>query len=181
MIIFEDTNSFSQAHQGCVTTIGKFDGVHLGHQLILDQLKQKAEQSNLPSLVILIEPHPEEFFAGPDGECPARLTSLTEKIELLESFGIDFVFQLNFDQVMSEISAENYVREILVGGLGITTISLGTISDLATNAKAIMRSFSGQAGNLVLKLLKLLHTREMVSVLAVPLFVNSWRAQILDW
>ena len=125
MIIFEDTNSFSQSHQGCVTTIGKFDGVHLGHQLILDQLKQKAEQSNLPSLVILIEPHPEEFFAGPDGECPARLTSLTEKVELLERFGIDFVFQLNFDQAMSKISAENYVQEILVDGLGITAIIVG--------------------------------------------------------
>ena len=60
-------------------------------------------------------------------------------------------------------------------------LSLGTIFDLATNAKAIMRSFKGLARNLVLKLLKLLHLREMVSVLAVPLFVNSWRAQILDW
>ena len=125
MIVFEDTNRFSQLQQGCVATIGKFDGVHLGHQLILDQLKQKAEQFNLPSLVILLEPHPDEFYAGRGGDCPTRLTSLREKLELLESFGIDFVFQLNFDQAMSELSAENYIQEILVDGLGVAGFIAG--------------------------------------------------------
>ena len=108
-----------------MATIGKFDGVHLGHQLILDQLKQKAEQFNLPSLVILLEPHPDEFYAGREGDCPTRLTSLREKLELLESFGIDFVFQLNFDQAMSELSAENYIQEILVDGLGVAGFIAG--------------------------------------------------------
>ena len=98
MIIFEEMNRFSALQESCVATIGKFDGVHLGHQLILDQLKQKAEQFALPSLVILVEPHPEEFFARDADSCPARLTILQEKLELLESFGIDFVFQLKFDR-----------------------------------------------------------------------------------
>ena len=125
MIIFEDTNEFSQLQQSCVATIGKFDGVHLGHQLILDQLKQKGEQFNLPSVVILIEPHPEEFFAGTGGDVPARLTSLQEKFELLESFGIEFVYQLNFDKAMSEVSAENTIKDMLVEGLGIACIIVG--------------------------------------------------------
>ncbi|MDP6415084.1 MAG: bifunctional riboflavin kinase/FAD synthetase [Gammaproteobacteria bacterium] len=125
MVIFEDTNRFSQLQQSCVATIGKFDGVHLGHQLILDQLKQKAEQLNLPSLVILIEPHPEEFFAGPDGECPTRLTSLEEKLDLLESFGIDYVFQLSFNKAICELSAARYIQEILVDGLGIAGFIVG--------------------------------------------------------
>ena len=125
MIIIEDTNSFSQLQQSCVATIGKFDGVHLGHQLILDQLKHKAEQLNLPSLVILIEPHPEEFFAGPGGDSPARLTSLREKMALLESFGIDFVFQLTFDKALSELSAQDYIQDILVDGLGIACFIVG--------------------------------------------------------
>lgn len=125
MIIFDDPERFSQFHQNCVATIGKFDGVHLGHQLILDQLKEKAEQFNLPSLVILLEPHPEEFFAGANGNCPARLTSIKEKMELLESFGIDFVFQLNFDQRTSELSADEYIESILVEGLGISSFIVG--------------------------------------------------------
>jgi len=125
MIIFQDTNQFSSTQQSCVATIGKFDGVHLGHQLILDQLKQKAEQLNLPSLVILLEPHPEEFFAASSNNCPARLTLLEEKLALLESFGIDFVFQLHFDQQLSELSAQAYVKDILVDGLGVSSFIVG--------------------------------------------------------
>ena len=125
MVIFEETNSFSQLQESCVATIGKFDGVHLGHQLILDQLKQKAEQFDLPSLVILVEPHPEEFFAIDADSCPARLTILQEKLELLESFGIDFVFQLKFDRQLSELSAEDYISEILVEGLGVKSFIVG--------------------------------------------------------
>ena len=125
MIIFEETNRFSQLKESCVATIGKFDGVHLGHQLILDQLKQKAEQFDLPSLVILVEPHPEEFFAQDADSCPARLTVLQEKLELLESFGIDFVLQLKFDRQLSDLSAEDYITDILVGGLGVKSFIVG--------------------------------------------------------
>ena len=125
MIIFEDTNRFSQLQESCVATIGKFDGVHLGHQLILDQLNQKAEQFDLPSLVILVEPHPEEFFSSDARSSPARLTILKEKLELLESFGIDFVFQLKFDKALSELSAQDYIADILVKGLGVKSFIVG--------------------------------------------------------
>jgi len=125
MIIIQDTDQFSHLQQSCVATIGKFDGVHLGHQLILDQLKQKAEQFEQPSLVILIEPHPEEFFAANPDSCPARLTSLREKMELLESFGIDFVLQLNFDKALSQLSPERYIQDILVQGLDVKCFIVG--------------------------------------------------------
>lgn len=125
MIIIQDTDQFSHLQQSCVATIGKFDGVHLGHQLILDQLKRKAEQYKQPSLVILIEPHPEEFFAASPESCPARLTGLREKLELLESFGIDYVYQLTFDKALSELSPERYIQEILVDGLGVVCFIVG--------------------------------------------------------
>ena len=125
MIVIEDPSQFSQFQENCVATIGKFDGVHLGHQLILDQLTSKAEQYKLPSLVILIEPHPEEFFAGPGGNCPARLTSLREKLELLEGFDIEFVLQLKFDRALCDMSAEDYIQKILVDGLGVSCFIVG--------------------------------------------------------
>ncbi|MEQ8314330.1 MAG: bifunctional riboflavin kinase/FAD synthetase [Gammaproteobacteria bacterium] len=125
MIIFDDPERFSQFSENCVATIGKFDGVHLGHQLILDQLKQKAEQLDVPAVVIMLEPHPEEFFAKDADSCPARLSSLREKLELLESFGADFVFKLEFNQQLSAKSAEDYVKEILVEGLGIRCLIVG--------------------------------------------------------
>lgn len=125
MIVVQDVQDFTQTQRRCVATIGKFDGVHLGHQLILEQLKKKATQLALPSLVILIEPHPEEFFASSAEHCPARLTTLAEKLQLLESFGIDFVFQLTFDQALSELSAQDYIKDILVDGLGIACFIAG--------------------------------------------------------
>ncbi len=149
MIIFEDANRFSQLQQSCVATIGKFDGVHLGHQLILNQLKQKAEQFKLTSLVILIEPHPEEFFAGGSANCPARLTILKEKLELLESFGIEYVFQLTFDKATSELSAQDYITEILVDGLGVASFIVG--NDFKFGHKrvgdfALLQDFGAQFG-----------------------------------
>ena len=151
MITFEETSRFSQLQQSCVATIGKFDGVHLGHQLILDQLKQQAEQLNLPSLVILIEPHPEEFFSASDEDCPARLTSLREKLELLESFGVDFVFKLNFDQAMSELSAENYIEDILVEGLGVAKFIVRNDFVLAITDKEVFHYCRAKVLSLVLK------------------------------
>ena len=125
MILVEDASGFSRKHGRCVATIGKFDGVHLGHQLILDQLKGQAREQHLPALVIVIEPHPEEFFAGVDGHCPARLMDKREKLRLLEEYGVDFCFVLRFDAEMSRMSAEDYIRRILVEGLGVAALVIG--------------------------------------------------------
>ncbi len=125
MILVDDASGFSRKHGRCVATIGKFDGVHLGHQLILDQLKEQAREKNLPALVIVLEPHPEEFFAGAGGDCPARLTGKREKLRLLEECGVDFCFVLRFDAEMSRMSAEEYIRGILVEGLGVAALIVG--------------------------------------------------------
>jgi riboflavin kinase/FMN adenylyltransferase len=125
MKVIERHQGFRLQHSRCVATIGKFDGVHLGHQAILGQLKGKADQLRLPSLVILIEPHPEEFFAPSPDRCPARLTTQAEKLALLESMAVDFVYLLKFDLALSQLSAEDYIRSILVEGLGIAAFIVG--------------------------------------------------------
>lgn len=125
MQVISDHRGFQQRYSRCVATIGKFDGVHLGHQTILGQVRGKAAQLGLPSLVIVIEPHPEEFFARHPAACPARLTTLEEKLALLESMAVDFVYLLTFDRALSELSAEAYIREILVDGLGIAAFIVG--------------------------------------------------------
>ena len=107
MLLFHDIDEFPKPQNGCVVTIGKFDGVHLGHQLIFDQLKSQAAESDLASLVIVIEPHPEEFFTKYSDKKLLRLNTIREKLQLLESVGVDFVYQLNFDKKTSEIAAES--------------------------------------------------------------------------
>jgi len=126
MKVVSDHQGFQQQYSRCVATIGKFDGVHLGHQAILKQLRAWAQELGLPAMVILIEPHPEEFFAADSQQCPARLTILEEKLRLIEAMGIDYVYILNFDHALSSQSASVYIENILVDGLGIAALIVGS-------------------------------------------------------
>ncbi len=126
MKIIEDTRAFAQQHRHCVATIGKFDGVHLGHQLILKQLKQKAMALHVPSMAIVIEPHPEEFFARNPQDCPARLSEFDEKLQLIAEQGVDYAFKLKFDEALCRLTAQAYVETILVKGLGVSALIIGS-------------------------------------------------------
>lgn len=125
MNVIEDTKGFREQYGACVATIGKFDGVHTGHQLILQQLRNKASERGVPAVVILIEPHPEEFFAATPQHCPARLSELEEKLDLLAEQGVDIVYKLRFDATLQGLSAQEYVEDILLEGLGIVGLVIG--------------------------------------------------------
>jgi riboflavin kinase/FMN adenylyltransferase len=109
--------------QGCVATIGNFDGVHRGHQAILARLRERAIELGVPSCVVIFEPQPREFF-GPD-TAPARLTRLREKLELLAGQGVDRVLCLAFNRRLRELSAAEFVRQVLVDGLGVKHLEVG--------------------------------------------------------
>lgn len=109
--------------QGCVATIGNFDGVHRGHQAILARLRERAIELGVPSCVVIFEPQPREFF-GPD-TAPARLTRLREKLELLAGQGVDLVLCLAFNRRLRELSAAEFVRQVLVDGLGVKHLEVG--------------------------------------------------------
>lgn len=109
--------------QQCVLTIGNFDGVHCGHQMILRQLREKASELNLPATVLIFEPQPLEYFAGQGA--PARLTPFREKVRLLAEFGIDTVFCLHFTETLRCLSAQSFVKDILVAGLGVQYLIVG--------------------------------------------------------
>lgn len=104
-------------------TIGNFDGVHLGHRAMVGLLTDAARQRQLVSCVMTFEPHPREFFA-PD-RAPTRLTSLREKLELLAQLGVEQVHVRRFDYDFARISAEAFVEEVLVAGLGVRWVLVG--------------------------------------------------------
>ena len=110
-------------HAGNVVTIGAFDGVHLGHQAILKQVVEKAEHHGLPALAMIFEPQPHEFFSGE--KAPARLMRLGEKVEALFAQGIQRVFCLPFNMALSQLSADDFVRHILVEALGTRHLVVG--------------------------------------------------------
>ena len=107
----------------CVATIGNFDGVHIGHQAIIRQTVAKAEKLGVPSVVIIFEPQPLEFFQG--NKAPARLMRFREKFQALSSFGLDYVFCLKFDTKLSQLSAESFVERVLVSHLKICHLVIG--------------------------------------------------------
>ena len=125
MNVIHDTEGFLEHHPGCVATIGKFDGVHLGHQQIVRQLRARAAELDVPTVVIVIEPHPEEFFARNPRDCPPRLSEAAEKITLLEDLGVDTVYLLRFDDRLCRLSPQQYVEDILIKGLNVRCLIVG--------------------------------------------------------
>lgn len=108
---------------GCVATIGNFDGLHLGHQHVINQLKSVAEIKDLPSVVMVFEPQPVEFFA-PD-QAPRRLSRLRDKIIQLSHIGVDYMVCLHFNHHLANLTAEQFVRQILVEQLNIRHLVIG--------------------------------------------------------
>lgn len=113
----------AQATTSRVLAIGNFDGLHLGHRALLERLTATARQHGLPSAVMTFEPHPRELFS-PE-QAPARLTSLREKLALLEGCGIDEVHLLHFNRRLAGLTADDFVRHLLVQGLGVRHLIIG--------------------------------------------------------
>ncbi|AXS84454.1 bifunctional riboflavin kinase/FAD synthetase [Marinobacter sp. Arc7-DN-1] len=108
---------------GCVATIGNFDGVHLGHKTIIDQVRSKAEALGVPSMVMIFEPQPREFFQG--SEAPPRLMGFRQKFEALLAEGIDIVLCLRFNQAFRSYSAMGFIEDILIQGLAVRHLVVG--------------------------------------------------------
>ncbi|MDO6825165.1 bifunctional riboflavin kinase/FAD synthetase [Marinobacter sp. 1_MG-2023] len=109
--------------EGCVATIGNFDGVHLGHQTIIDQVKNKARVLDLPSVVIIFEPQPREFFQGL--EAPPRLMGFRHKLGALLAAGIDIVLCLKFDETFRGYSGMGFIEDVLIEGLAVRHLVVG--------------------------------------------------------
>ncbi len=98
-----------------VVTIGFFDGVHLGHQEVFRRTVEAAKERTARSVAVTFDRHPREILTP--GEEPRLLTTVERKAELIAACGIDVLVVLEFTQRFSEVSAEDFVRDVLLGGL----------------------------------------------------------------
>lgn len=108
---------------GCVATIGNFDGVHRGHQALFDLTVQRARENQLPSVVVLFEPQPREFFS-PDASMH-RLMRLREKCFAIEHFPMDYVLCLYFNDHLARLSAQDFIETILLEQLKVASVVVG--------------------------------------------------------
>ena len=108
---------------GCALTIGNFDGIHLGHQMILRRLVEKGEALSLPTVVMTFLPTPDEYFRKQKSS--PRLFGLSARYLSIREYGIDFMLALPFNSVLANTGAGEFVRRILVEGLAIRYILTG--------------------------------------------------------
>ena len=112
----------------CALTIGSFDGVHRGHQAMLALLQNEARHRGLPSCVVTFEPHPRDHFARLAGKpelAPARIATLRDKLGELDRCGIDQVVVLRFNAAFAALTADQFIEQVLVRGLGARYVLAG--------------------------------------------------------
>ncbi|HED35657.1 MAG TPA: bifunctional riboflavin kinase/FAD synthetase [Gammaproteobacteria bacterium] len=123
MQLIRGLHNLNELHRGCALTIGNFDGVHLGHRQILDNLKAAADRLQRPSCIMSFEPLPQEYFA--QHSTPARLQRLREKWCSLLNAEIDYFLCVKFNHQLAKLSAEDFIKEILVERLNIKYLLVG--------------------------------------------------------
>ena len=123
MHIIRHTKGIPDSARGGVVTIGNFDGVHLGHQVVIRAAGALAEAHATPLSVVTFEPHPRRFFRPDDP--PFQLTPLRSKVRRFEVMGIDTLLLIHFDDEVSRASPQNFIDRVLVEGLGARHLTVG--------------------------------------------------------
>jgi riboflavin kinase/FMN adenylyltransferase len=123
MELVRGLQNISHAARGCVLTVGNYDGVHLGHQQMIQAVKRRAAELGAPATVLVFEPSSKEFI-DPEG-APARLTRWREKFAALSDVGVERLVTLRFNDEMREMSPDLFVDRLIVDGLGARHVVVG--------------------------------------------------------
>jgi riboflavin kinase/FMN adenylyltransferase len=142
MELIRGLHNLRPGHRGCVATIGAFDGVHCGHQAVIRQLLQKSATLALPSIVIVFEPLPREYFSPLNA--PARLSSFREKFLALQALGVDRILRVRFTENLQTMSAQEFIDTLFVRGLGVSHVALGDDFRFGNDREGDFRLLSAQ-------------------------------------
>jgi riboflavin kinase / FMN adenylyltransferase len=109
--------------EGAVYAIGNFDGLHLGHQAVIERAVAMAREQAAPSAILTFEPHPADFFAA--RPVAFRLTPARDKAAICARLGLDGVVVIRFDASLAAMTADEFVARVLVGRLGVAAVVVG--------------------------------------------------------
>ncbi|MGR3616397.1 MAG: bifunctional riboflavin kinase/FAD synthetase [Paracoccaceae bacterium] len=121
MRIIRDYTYVESQDRGATVAIGNFDGVHLGHQAVIDIARNAAPDATLG--VMTFEPHPREYFVS--DAPPFRLMRAETRAHRLEKLGVEKLYQLNFNTALSSLTPEEFARDVIADGLGLAHVVVG--------------------------------------------------------
>lgn len=123
MRIIRNYQNVDYAARGASVAIGNFDGVHLGHQSVINIARSEAKAMDAPLGILTFEPHPRTYFT-PHGP-PFRLMSTAARQTRLRKIGVDILFELNFSDILSSFSPREFAENVLKEGLGLAHVVVG--------------------------------------------------------
>lgn len=123
MRLIRGLNHLEPLRDGCVLTIGNFDGLHLGHQRVIERVAEHGRRMQLPTVAMVFEPQPLEYFLG--DHAPSRLTRLREKTIQFAKLPIDELLVLPFNRTLADYDAEQFIRDILIDRLKVKHLVIG--------------------------------------------------------
>jgi riboflavin kinase/FMN adenylyltransferase len=121
--VIADLRACPRPVDGCAVTIGAYDGVHRGHQQVIADVRRQAAERGLATAVVTFDRHPAQVVRPESA--PALLTTLEQKLELLEATGIDYTLVISFDEARSKEPAGQFVDEVLVDCLRARLVAVG--------------------------------------------------------
>lgn len=147
MKIFNHLDKIREPFKNAVITIGNFDGVHIGHQALFHEVIEKAETIGGTSIAMTFEPHPIRVLKQ-NGH-PPLITLYEQKAELIERTGIDVLICVPFDKAFASMSADQFIRDLLVNRIGMKAIVVGKDYSFGKNREGtidMMRSYAPDHG-----------------------------------
>ncbi len=123
MRIIRDYQFVAPEDRGASVAIGNFDGVHLGHQAVIEIAKAAGKSLSAPLGILTFQPHPRQYFAP---EAPSfRLMSAQARSNRLAKLGVERLYELNFNAAMSALSPTEFAQLVIADGLGLTHVVVG--------------------------------------------------------
>ncbi|MCK5121065.1 MAG: bifunctional riboflavin kinase/FAD synthetase [Methylococcales bacterium] len=123
MYLIRGLTHLKPLENGCVLSIGNFDGVHTGHSKVIEKLARQGKEMNLPVVVMMFEPQPLEFFLGENA--PSRLMRLREKVIQLKTLPVDKLLVVKFNKTFADYHADDFIVELLVNRLNVKHLVVG--------------------------------------------------------
>jgi len=147
MIAARRIEELHETISGSCVTIGNFDGVHVGHQRLIERTCAKAKARGLISVVVTFDPHPQTVFLGP--KAPLFLTTTAQRLRLLDEQGINVALVLEFSRQMAALEPEDFVRRYLLDGLAMRELVVGYDYAMGKGRKGdyeLLKQIGGELG-----------------------------------